>query len=68
MVIVKHPIGGLKKSDVGSRMAPQIDNMLAALTLEPAELIRRAGNRTIEGFRPPRPRVAAIETAGGTDG
>lgn len=59
MVVVKHPIGGLKKTDVGPRMVPVVQELLDALTLDPAELLRRAGDRTVGGFRPPRPRLAA---------
>ena len=58
MVIVEHPIGGLKKSQVGERMLPVVDELLEALTLDALDLAARYGGQSGSEFRPPRPKLA----------
>lgn len=57
MVVVQHPIGGLKKSEVGARMLPVIQELLDALTAPTGRPTDPTNERSVGGFHPPRPRL-----------
>lgn len=66
LVVVQHPVGGLKRQEAGQRIVPVVQELVEALTLPPEQLAPRFDGRYLGQFRPPRPQLA--RAGGGAQG